>query len=113
MTPPAILTRRLTHDPLPANKTVWILHPSLNNVVVAQGKSGVGWKSKSKLGALCKLGEQWLQVHRIFLEDGTHMCEDEGGELKPLSNALPPSSGKHKYVKWESRYLVSFQVSNP
>lgn len=113
MTPPAILTPRLTLNPLPASKTVWVLHPNHENIVVAQGKSGVGWKSKSKLGALCKQGEQWVQIHRVFVEDTVHMCEDEAGEWKLLGNALPPSSGKHKMVKWESRYLVGFQVPHP
>lgn len=51
MIPPEILTPPFTNDPLPASKTVWILHPNHNNIVVEQGKSGVGWKSKSKLGS--------------------------------------------------------------
>lgn len=103
-----MITPRLTCDPVPANKFVLILHPSYENIVVAQGKSGVAWKSKSKLAAECVVGEQLVQVHRIFVKKVELMGVARGDELKTLDDALPPSIGKHKFVKWDSQHLVVF-----
>jgi hypothetical protein len=58
ITPPTTAIPRLVSDPLPAGKFVWILHPCHGDIVVAQGKTGVGWKSKSKLGTHCIPGQQ-------------------------------------------------------
>lgn len=110
MTPPAVITPRLTNDPVPANKYVWILHPYHENIVVAQGKSGVAWKSKSKLATDCVIGEQLVQVHRVFVKKVDAMCYIPGDEFKTLDDALPPSTGKHKFLKWDTRHLVTFSV---
>lgn len=84
MTPPSILTPRLIDDPLPASKNVWILHHRHLNTVIALGKTGVGWKFESKLWRLCKHQEQWVQIHRTFVEDNDVLCEDESGQLIQL-----------------------------
>lgn len=103
-----MITPRLTSDPVPANKFVWILHPRHLNIVVAQGKSGVAWKSKSKLAADCEVGEQLVQVHRVFVKKVEAMCVARGDNPITLDDALPPSSGKDKFVKWDTQYLVVF-----
>lgn len=108
MTPPSMITPRLTNDPIPANKFCWILHPCHENLVVAQGKSGVAWKSKSKLAADCVISEQLVQVHRTFVKEVEAMCFVTRDEFKTLDDALPPSSGKHKFMKWDTRHLVMF-----
>lgn len=89
------------------------MHPLHGNVCVAQGKSGTGWKSKSKLGGLCKEGEQWLQVFQVFVSNVQQMHPISGDGLVPLIDALPPASGKHKFIKWDCKYLIAFQLPKP
>jgi hypothetical protein len=62
ITPPAYVALCAGNDAHAANKLVWILHPDHSEVPVAQGKTSVSWKSKSKLGLLCAEGEQWIHI---------------------------------------------------
>lgn len=107
-TPPAMITPRLTNEPVPANKFVWVLHPDYENAVVAQGRSGVAWKSKSKLAAGLCIGEQLVQIHRVFTKNVPALCNVAGNELKMLEDGLPPSCGRHKFLRWDTRFLAAF-----
>lgn len=81
ITPPRMITPQVTNKPIPANKFVWVLHPSYENIVVAQGKSGVAWKSKSKAAAELVIGEQLVQIHRVFTKSVPAMCHITGDEF--------------------------------
>lgn len=111
--PPSIITSRLTNDRLPAGKHVWIMSPQRGNTVVGQGKSGVGWKSKSKLGTLCSPGQQWVHVYRTFAAQVPFMYPPHEGSSGILEDALPPACGKHKPIKWECKFMVSYALTKP
>jgi hypothetical protein len=75
---------------------------------VAQGKTSVSWKSKSKLGALWVEREQWIHIHRMFKPNMKLMYPD-GSDASTLEDVLPPSSGWHKCVKWRCWFLSTFK----
>lgn len=108
--PPAFITPRLTTDPLAANKPIWILHPQYGERAVAQGKSGISWKSKTKMGTMCATGEQWIFVHRILIVDVPVLHGSASDGPQTLECALPPTTGKHHCIKWSSRYCVQFKI---
>lgn len=102
--PPAFITPRLTADAVAANKPIWILHPEHGDTAVAQGKSGISWKSKTKMGAMCANGEQWIFVHRVLKSNVQVLFGGNCDGVQTLESALPPSSGKHECIKWSSRH---------
>lgn len=103
-----MMTPRRSNEPVPANKFVWLLHPCYENSVVAQGKSGVSWKSKSKLAANLTIGEQLVQVHRVFMKNVPALCHVTGDPFKIVEDALPTPNGRNKYLIWDTRFLATF-----
>jgi hypothetical protein len=106
--PPSVIVPRVVNNPLPASKLIWILYPRHGNTAIAQGKSGVGWKLKSKLGGMCGLGMQWIFVHRTIVHNVKSMYLPNSNAK--LEDVLPPTSGKHKMIQWDYRYIVSFSM---
>ena len=109
--PPTILEAQDNNFPIPVGKSVWILYPQHVDIPIGAGKSGLSWKCKSsKLGQQCSEGMQFVFVHRVF-EQSTlfrYPNADEGD--KYLTSALPLFQGRPKAVKWDSSYLVTYNV---
>ena len=111
--PPTVIKPREINSPtIPAHKTMWIMHLDGGDVPMNVGKSDISWKAKSsKLGAQCEEGTQWIFVHQVFVNISTCLMHAEGEfPQKLLVDALPPSLGLSKLVKWDSRYLVHYVV---
>ncbi|KAG0574307.1 hypothetical protein KC19_VG252800 [Ceratodon purpureus] len=105
-----IVSRDEGCDPISVGKLVWVLHDRFPLVVVAQGKAGVAWRTKSnKLGAQCSEGHQWSQVHRIFQHGVPLMFPEAEIGCSILDSALPPAQGRQKSIMWSSRHLVAFK----
>lgn len=108
--PEPIVPRDEGCDPVSVGKLVWILHEQFPLIVVAQGKAGVGWRTKSnKLGVQCSEGHQWIMVQRIFKHSVPLMFPEPEIGCTILESALPPTQGRHKSIMWSSRHLVSFK----
>ncbi|KAG0601201.1 hypothetical protein M758_11G092100 [Ceratodon purpureus] len=108
--PEPIVPRDEGCDPISIGKLVWILHEQFPLVVVAQGKAGVAWRTKSnKLGAQCSEGHQWVQVHRMFKLGVPLMFPEPEIGCSLLESALPPPQGRQKSIMWSSRHLVAFK----
>lgn len=109
--PPEPIVPREEHcDPISVGKLVWILHEQYLLVVVAQGKAGIAWRTKStKLGAQCSEGHQWIQVQRIFKHSVPLLFPEPEVGCSVLESALPPSQGRHRSIMWSSRHLVSYK----
>ncbi|KAG0578404.1 hypothetical protein KC19_4G020200 [Ceratodon purpureus] len=108
--PEPILPRDEGCDPISVGKPVWILHEQFPLIVVAQGKAGVAWRTKSnKLGAQCSEGHQWIHVHRIFKHSVPLLFPEPKVGCSVLESALPPAQGRHKQIMWSSRHLITYK----
>ena len=108
--PEPIVPREERCDPISVGKLVWILHDQFPLIVVAQGKAGIAWRTKSnKLGAQCTEGHQWIQVQRIFKHSVPLLFPEPEVGCSVLESALPPSQGRHRSIMWSSRHLISYK----
>ncbi|KAG0589266.1 hypothetical protein KC19_1G008400 [Ceratodon purpureus] len=109
---------RLVHDPslqfpprsgneaIAVNKFCYITHPDTGDIVVAEGKTGGSWKAKgSRYGNLCNVGEQMVQIHRVFLPDLRLLHIEDRQSFRTTSDAVVKANHSNVYVKWDAKYI--------
>lgn len=102
-----LMLPRLTRDPIACNKPCYVVHPDFPDKVVAEGKTGGSWKSKTqRFSHLCSQGEQMVQVHTVTNPKYKLMHIEDKQLFTVLGDALVKKSGSSVFMKWDSRYLI-------
>ena len=97
---------RASNDAIAVNKLCYLSHPDYGDDVVAEGRTGGSWKAKAqKFGRLCSVGEQMVQIHKVFVPHLRLLHLEERQAFVTIGDAVVKATGSNVYVKWNAKYL--------
>ena len=99
------------------NKVEWYnnMHKIASNVILEQRQSCACYYTNlghvhSKLGLQCKKKTWWVLLHHVFKANVKLMYVELNAFMASLSDAVLPSIGRHKPIKWEYQLFLQYVV---